>query len=127
MSICRHVYLQTDDRAYLPMGDSVDWSMNYVSRHQSPTKRPPKLRNRPDRCKSQGESNIRVQMLLSPCYGAWYLTRDMEYCIANSWLSQVRYRVAQINPYKFQKVGNTYTKRNSNICFIQVIVYIHSS
>ena len=37
------------------------------------------------------------------------------------------YRVAQINPYKFQMVGNTYTKRNDNICFIQVTVYIHSS
>ena len=37
------------------------------------------------------------------------------------------YRVAQINPYKFQMVDNTYTKRNGNICLIQVIVYIHSS
>ena len=37
------------------------------------------------------------------------------------------YRVAQINPYKFQMVGNTYTKRNCNMCFIQVIVYIHIS
>ena len=37
------------------------------------------------------------------------------------------YRVAQINPHKFQMVGNTYTKRNSNISFTHVIVYIHSS
>ena len=37
------------------------------------------------------------------------------------------YRVAQINPYKFQMVCSTYTMRNGNICFIQVIVYIHSS
>ena len=35
--------------------------------------------------------------------------------------------VAQIDPYKLQIVGNTYTKWNGNICFIQVIVYIHSS
>ena len=34
------------------------------------------------------------------------------------------YRVGQINPHKFQMVGNTHTKRNCNICFIQVIVYI---
>ena len=32
------------------------------------------------------------------------------------------YRVGQINPQKFQMVGNTHTKRNCNICFIQVIV-----
>ena len=37
------------------------------------------------------------------------------------------YRVAQIDPYKFQMAGNTYTKRNGNICFIQVIVKIHIS
>ena len=39
----------------------------------------------------------------------------------------VIYRVGQINPHKFQMVGNTYTKRNSNISFMHVIVYIHSS
>ena len=37
------------------------------------------------------------------------------------------YRVAQINPYKFQMVRNTHTKRNGNICFIQVIAKIHIS
>ena len=36
----------------------------------------------------------------------------------------VFYRVGQINPHKFQMVGYTHTKRNFNICFIQVIVYI---
>ena len=34
------------------------------------------------------------------------------------------YRVRQINPHKFQMIGNTHTKRNGNICFIQVIVNI---
>ena len=32
--------------------------------------------------------------------------------------------VGQINPHKFQMVGNTHKKRNGNICFIQMIVYI---
>ena len=41
--------------------------------------------------------------------------------------SKQKHRVAQINSYKFQMVGSTYTKRNGNICFNQVIVYIHSS
>ena len=39
----------------------------------------------------------------------------------------IYYRVGQINPHKFQMVVNTYTKRNSNISFMHVIVYIHSS
>ena len=34
------------------------------------------------------------------------------------------YRVGQINLHKFQMVGNTHTKRNRSICFIQVIGYI---
>ena len=41
-----------------------------------------------------------------------------------SSIGTVMYRVGQINPYKFQMVGNTHTKRNGNICFIQVIVKI---
>ena len=42
-------------------------------------------------------------------------------------VSDISYRVAQINPYKFQMVRNTHTKRNGNICFIQVIAKIHIS
>ena len=39
-------------------------------------------------------------------------------------LYDLLYRVGQINPHKFQMVGITHTKRNGNICFIQVIVKI---
>ena len=45
----------------------------------------------------------------------------------NSFYTSCWYRVAQINPYKFQMVRNTHTKRNGNICFIQVIAKIHIS
>merc|ERR1712237_173125 len=49
-------------------------------------------------------------------------------CHLREYLTEyTNYRVAQINPYKFQMVRNTHTKRNGNIFFIQVIAKIHIS